>query len=198
MASRSSEVRPSKPFLKIDRGRLVAAGARLEVGLFLEAEEARVQGARELSSVGVVSLHRLVEATPLGGDPVLGSLELQLQVAEGLGGAQLRVALHDDQQTRQRRGEAVLCLLEGSQLLRVGHPVDLHLPHLGARLDHRGERLLLEVGGSLDRRHQVGDQIGAALVDVLHLTPGTVGRLLQLDEAVVGSAAAERHGGSQQ
>ncbi len=77
------------------------------------------------------------------------------------------------------------------------------LAHLAARLDHLGERRLLEVGRPLDRGDEVGDEVGPALVDVLHLRPLALDGLLGPHEAVVDTHEVHpedqdhHHGGDQ-
>ena len=66
---------------------------------------------------------------------------------------------------------------------------------LGARLDDRGEHVLLLLGVTLHGRDQVGDEVGAALVVVLHVGPFRLGLLLQGRNGVV---AAGRDGEAEQ
>src|SRR5690606_24752495 len=83
-----------------------------ELRLFAVAEEHRGQVGREGAHDDVVLLHRADVAVARDRDAVLGALELGLQVAEVLVRLELGVALHHDQQPRQRRGEFALGLLE--------------------------------------------------------------------------------------
>src|SRR5262249_8156520 len=83
--------------------------------------------------------------------------------------------------------QAVLGLLK---LLERGGIVDdvaadADLAHLGARLGDGDERLLLEVGRPLHGLDEVGGEGGAALVDVFHLSPLHLHRLVQGDQPVV-------------
>ena len=64
-------------------------------------------------------LGNLVESATLDGDSILRALELDLQIAEGLGGSQLRIALDDEKQSRQSRSKTALSRLELAQLLGV-------------------------------------------------------------------------------
>ena len=63
----------------------------------------------------------------------------------------------------------------------------LHLADLGAGFGHGGKGIFFKGGRALDGLHQVGDQVGAALVGVFHLAPLRKGFLVQGDQAVVGA-----------
>src|SRR5205823_1662296 len=65
-------------------------------------------------------------------------------------------------------------------------------PDTRPRVRHFRERRFLEIGRARDRVHQVGDQIGAPLVNVLHLRPLLVDILLQAYQSIV--SAAEKQG----
>ena len=117
----------------------------------------------------------------------------RLQGEEVLVGLQLRIALDRDEQPPERAGELVLRVLEFLELRGVvdGRGVDLDLARLGAGLDHRGQDLALLRGIALHRLHQIRDQVGAALILVLHLGPGGFRLFLQRRHVVV--AAAGQH-----
>src|SRR5262249_35188194 len=61
---------------------------------------------------------------------------------------------------------------------------------LGAGLDHALQDVLLLLGVALHGLDKVGDEVGAALVLVLHLAPGRLGLLL-VGRHVVEAAAPE-------
>src|SRR5258706_2244997 len=189
----------SKIHLGRTRDRLLVLDG--EGRLFLVAEDHRGQVGRELAREGVVFLDRLDEAVARGGDAVLGSLELRLQVAEIRVALQLRVVLRDHEQARQRARELALRLLEFLQRLRIVERFgsELHGPDLRARLGDAEEDVLFLRGIALHRRHEVRDQVGAALVLVEHLRPRGL-HLLVLGLEIVVSAAGKheceesRHG----
>src|SRR5262245_20095941 len=85
--------------VELDLRRLLRPGRdRLEVRLLLESEESRDHVCRELLQHGVVALGRVVEAASRHGDAVLGAFELRLEIAEVLAGAELGVALRNDEE----------------------------------------------------------------------------------------------------
>src|SRR5690606_27793527 len=120
---------------------------------------------RELPDEGVVVLHRADVALSFDGDAVLGAFELRLQLQEVLVGLGLRVVLGHQQQAADRALQLPLGLLELFKgCFIAGIHVDAAYPR--ARLGHLGEHLLLVLGIPARRRHQVGHQVGAPLVDV--------------------------------
>src|SRR5215475_8880963 len=108
----ASATRTTASRLKLDLRRGGGVGRRLEVGLGLEAGEARDDAAREEVHLRVVLTHGLVVAPPLHHDAVLGALELALQRQEVLVALQLGVALDGDQQPAERAAELLLGGLE--------------------------------------------------------------------------------------
>src|SRR5207245_8820053 len=82
--------RRSRSRLELRRRRALGARGRLEVRALLEPSEARHDYGRERLAESVVDLRRLVEAVARDGDPVLGPLELDLEVAAVLVRLQLR------------------------------------------------------------------------------------------------------------
>jgi hypothetical protein len=70
--------------------------------------------------------------------------------------------------------------------------IDGDLRRLRARLDDAGQRLLLVRRVAFDDLHQVGDQVGAALVLVGHLGEGRVDRVLLLGNGLDAAAGAGR------
>ena len=63
--------------------------------------------------------------------------------------------------------------------------IDIDLADGGTGLGDLDNRRLLEVGGALDGLHEVRDQVGAALVDILHLGPRGVDCLRAADQTVI-------------
>src|SRR6266581_1968829 len=162
-----------------------------ELRLVLEAEQHGGEIARERAHRDVVLLHRLDVALARHRDAVLGALELRLEVAEVGVGLELRVALGDHQQPRQRRGQLAL---RGGELLERGRIVDqlrrrLDRAHPGARVGDVDQHLLLLRGEALDRVDQVRHQVGAALVLVQHLGPRGLDLLVLALQVVVAAAA---------
>ncbi len=150
---------------------------------------------------GVVGLHGLVETAALDGDAVLGALELGLEVTEIGGGLQVGIALGDDEEAGEGAAELALGFFkrgEGGGVGRRAGGGQLHAADGGAGGDDLGEGGLLEVGGAGDGVDEVGDQVGAALVHVLHLRPRGVGALLEGDEAVEDAADPEAEDDRQQ
>src|SRR5512146_1431472 len=99
-----------------------------EVGFGVIAEHLRGQVGREFARQHVVLLHCLDIAPARHRDAILGALELGLQLAELLGGRELRIVLRYRQQPGQRAAEARLRRLEGLERLGIVH-------QLGRRLD---------------------------------------------------------------
>ncbi|MDQ1132796.1 hypothetical protein QE386_001391 [Pseudoxanthomonas winnipegensis] len=164
-----------------------------EVGLLLGAGHLGRQRLRELADIGVVVLHGLDVAAAGHGDAVLGAFQLRLQVAEVLVGLQGRIVLADHQQAAQRAAQLALRL--GELLQRVGViGVDLDLADPGAGVGDLGQHLTLLLGVALHGAHQVGDQVGAALVLVEHLGPAGLHRLILLLDGVVPAAGQQRQG----
>ena len=142
----------------------------------------------------VVGLDGFVEATALDGDAILRAFELGLQIAEGRRGLQIWVALGDDEQARKRGAELGLRgleLLELRGIRRSAARGELHAADAGAGLGHFEHGGFLETGRARDGVDEVRNQIGAALIDVLHLGPGRVGALLESDETIVDAARPE-------
>jgi len=75
---------------------------------------------------------------------------------------------------------------------RGRRPFDVRLPDLGTGLDDILQGFLLEVRGTLDRRHQVRDEVRPSLIDVLYLPPGRIHPFLEADEVVVNAAHHQR------
>src|SRR2546428_146238 len=133
--------------LELHRRCLLRPGRGLEVRLLLEAHHPGEEGRGEALPRGVVLLRLLVEAHALDRDAVLRALELRLEVAEVLVGLQVRIALHDHEQTGERAGQRVLRGLpfrEGGGVAGDA-ATTLRLAHTGAGPGHRLEGRLLEV-----------------------------------------------------
>ena len=80
-------------------------------------------------------------------------------------------------------------------LRRIGRRfvrVKLHATDAGPRVRHFDERRFFKIGCAGNSVHQIWNQIGAPLIDILHLGPALIDTLLQPDEAIV--AAAQRNG----
>ncbi len=71
---------------------------------------------------------------------------------------------------------------------RRGVGVNLHLPHRGPRRGDFRQRGFLEIGRAGNGGDEIGDEVGPALIDVLHLRPLAVHALRQFDEMVVTAA----------
>jgi hypothetical protein len=90
--------------LELDLGGLFGAGLSTEISLVHEAaaERRREEHGGEAVAPGVELSGGLVEAHAFDGDPVLGALELRLQITEVLRRLQVRIAFDHDHQARQR------------------------------------------------------------------------------------------------
>src|SRR5262249_19698549 len=153
----------------------------------LKAGEAGDQRAREEAEASVVIAHGLVELPALHGDPVLGALELALKRQEILVRFEVGVALDGNEKSRQRARKLILRLLELLQRLRILERFRRELDRRGAgpRLRDLFQHRALLRRESLDRFDQVRDQVGPALIDVLHLRPLLVDVLIEPDELVI-------------
>src|SRR6266542_3872610 len=173
--------------LELHLGRLLATGRGLEEGLLLEAAEGGDHAAGIKLEPRVVVAHRLVEAHALHRDPVLGALELALQLEEVLVGLELGIALDGDEEPAQRAAQLGLRLLELLERRRIVDQLGRRLDpgHAGPRPGHFLEHGAFLRGEALDRLDQVRDQVGATLVDVLDLRPLLVDELLAAHELVV-------------
>ena len=97
-----------------------------------------------------------------------------LEILECLGRAELRIIFAHHQESRQRGAQLPLGLLEFFQLGRIGRRlarIELHLADAGPRVGHFGQRRFLEIRRAGHRADEVRDQIGAPLVDRLHIGP---------------------------
>src|SRR6266566_2753301 len=177
-----SETGPGPLLAKIDFWRLLDGRLVFDckLRLFLVAQHLRRQVLRQLADVDVVVLHRLDIAVAGDRYPVLRALELRPQFLEALIALQVRIVLARHQQSRQRRGELTLRLLELLQRRLVVDELrgDLNRRCLGTRFDYPGQGFLLEVGLPLHRVDQVRNQVGPPLVLRQHLGPGRLDRLV--------------------
>ena len=110
---------------------------------------------------------------------------------EVLRGLQIRIPLHHHQQPGQGRRKLALGLVKRRQFGRIGRRgvgVKLHLSHRRPGRGDFRERGFLEIGRAGNGRDQIGDEIGPALIDVLHLRPLAVHRLRQSDQVIVTAA----------
>jgi len=171
------------------------AGLRFEIRLLGEALAGHAGDDHGGKAVArrVERLRRLVEAHARDRDAVLRPLELRLQIAKRRRRLEIGIGLADHQQPRQRRRQPVLRLLEALERRRILGDLlgrlRRDLADARARFGHRGQRRLLEVGRALDGLDEIGDQVGAALVNVLDLGPLPLHRLVQMYQPVV---AADR------
>ena len=98
---------------------IAASFSTVKFGFTLYPNTMAVRLAGNLRHRGVELLHRLDVAVARHGDAVLGAFELRLQVAEILVGLQLRIALDDHHQARQRARQLALRSLELLQRGRI-------------------------------------------------------------------------------
>src|SRR5512138_301489 len=156
--------------------------------------EQRVRPARRRDRDEVVELLDLLDvAAPGDRDPVLGALELSLQVAEVLVRLELRVVLGDREQPAERAPQLALRRLELLHVLRRELvDVELHRGRLRAGVHHLVERLPLVRRVALHRLDEVRHEVGAALVLVLDLAPRGGDGVLGLRDGLVAAARDER------
>ncbi len=177
-------------------GRLFRAGTGGEVGPRLEAEEAGVKARGHGIDLAVVAEHRLIEAAAFHRDTILGALELDLEVTETSTCLEIGITLHHDEQAGERGGKVLLTLLKLAQHRGItGRCIRIHAHagHLLAGSCHLGKGGLLKIRRSLGDPHEVRNQIRAALVDVLHISPALIHRLLKGVELVVAAAPTPEH-----
>ncbi len=171
-----------------------------EAGLDLHAHHHGGEVAGELAHQVVVVLHGFDVAHAGHGDAVLRAFELGLQIAEHAIGLELRIVFGHRDQARQRAGHLRLRLLELGKGGRIvdGFGRGLDLADLGARLRHLDEHVFFMRGVTLDHVHQIGHQIGPALILVEHLGPTRFDLLVGRLQGVVAAAAQAQQGGGKQ
>src|SRR3569623_1614204 len=108
-------------FTEIDggRGRNAFLVFDRERGMHLVAEHLGRQVGRKAARERVVFLHALDVALACDRNPVFGAFELRLQIAEAGIRIQLRIVFRDRHQSRPRRGQFALHLLEFLEGLRI-------------------------------------------------------------------------------
>src|SRR5712691_1919394 len=157
------------PVIEIYLRRLPRAFFGFEVGIVArETAQTRHETVWKESEEGVVVLHGFVVTPPLHGDAVLRARQLILEPQEVLVGFQLRIVLHDHEQT----AKSGIKLYIGGNLLRRR----MRGKQGGARLGNFAEDYLLLHRDALHRLHQVGNQIRAALQHDIHLRPRRIHR----------------------
>ncbi len=168
-----------------------------EVALLLKAGDGGNDAVREAAQHGVVALHSFVELAALHGDAVLGAFKLRLQVAEALGGSECRVALDGDlDSVGHGLAQVVLGFLIGFDLLFSElRGVYLGVLHASAGVGHLGQHALFVVGGALYGGYQLRNEVHAAFVDVLYLTPSFLHVLVSGDKLVIHADAPQDDNG---
>src|SRR5262245_13631085 len=87
--------------LELHLRRLGSGRSGVEVGVTRRKSAPRSdQTAGKLPDLRVVRLHSFVVPLPLDGNPVLGSGQFELQIAEVLAGLKIRILLGDNEQPR--------------------------------------------------------------------------------------------------
>jgi hypothetical protein len=158
----------------------------LEVGALFEAEGGGVEDGGDALDFGVEGLDDFIEAAAFDGDAIFGAFELGLEGDEAAVGFEVGVAFDDDHEASEGAAEGALGFFELLELGGVGGGVvELDFADGGAGFGDFGEGGFFEVGGAFDGFDEIGDEVGAALVDVLDLGPLGVDGFLGGDEAVV-------------
>ena len=106
-----------------------------------------------------------------------------------------RIIFAHHQQPRERGAQLALRFLELLQLCRIRWRfvrIKLNPAHTGSCISHCFQCRFLEVGCARDRVHEIRNQIGAALIHVLHLRPLGVDVLLHADKAIVTACNRDR------
>ena len=146
-------------------------------------------------------MRRFVEAHPFHGDSVFSPLELCLQGQKIFVGLEIRILFDHGQQAPKGRGKDPLRLLELGKHFGIIHDLGREggLQSLRARFDHILQCLLFMRGVALHGGHQIGDQIGPALIDVFDLCPGLFDIFFTGHQFVVGPAekGGDHHDNSQ-
>src|SRR5437899_271579 len=177
--------RRAVPSLELHRRHLLRGFRCLEILLRREARGARGQHRREAAHQRVVLADGVVVPAALGRDAVLRAGELVGETGELLVGLEVRIALGEREQARQRRRH-------------VARGVDLGVAraagreHSGARVRDRLENLALVLGVAFRHLDEVRDEVVAPLQLYLDLRPRAVDRLAQADETVVAAARERR------
>jgi len=160
---------------------------------------ASTEGGVDIEKVAHETPEKILKATidPLvGAQPYQGrelAFQLGLQGQELLIRFELRIALDHHHQPGEGAGELVLGRFK---LLELGGITDLQAAYAGSGIGHRLEGLLLVAGVALDGGHQIGDQIGAALILVFDLAPACLDLLIQgrnIVHAATGQAQQQGH-----
>ncbi|MCY1377905.1 hypothetical protein D9M69_655020 [compost metagenome] len=152
------------------------------------------QATGERADLGVVFLHREDEIAPGHADAVLGAFKLRLQGEEVLVGLEVRITFGDHHQATQGAAELVLGLLVLLELFRVVEGRGIHLDRrgLGPGFDDGGQGFLLVGRIALDGFHQIGNEVGAPLILVLHLAPGGLGLFIERRDVVDAAGGQQR------
>src|ERR1700691_1486329 len=149
------------------------------------SRKARVEAVWKLQYISVVILQRIVVALTFDGNAVLGARQFILQAQEIFVRLQLRVILHHHQQPPQR----VIQLPVGSDF--IGRRLRRKQSRPRLRDVSKDGHLLLRI--SLDRLHQIRNQIGAPLKHDVHLRPGRFNRLILCDKVIFHSNVLAEH-----
>src|SRR3569833_1406016 len=158
--------------------------------LGLVAEHHRRQVGWKGAHRDVIGLHGSDVTIARVRDAVFGAFELCLQITEQAIRLELGIVLGNEQQARERAGQFALCCTE---LLERGLVVD----QIGRRLDrtntdtsHKNtkEHILLVRRITFHHVDQVRHQVGAALVLVQHLGPGSLDFFVRTLQRVVAAA----------
>src|SRR5262249_9021885 len=154
----------------------------------------------ERPQLGIVETHRFDVVAPGDRNAVLGALELRLQRQEVLIGFKIGIILAHGDEPAECAAQLILRLLELSHLVRIGELRGVHLDlcRLGPRLDNLRKDLSLLLGISLNGGDQIWDEIGPALIVVLHISPLCLGLLLESRDRVVaasGNRKADKNDG---
>src|ERR1043166_6887070 len=160
-------------------------------------EEFGRQVRRERAHGGIVFRHFLDVAVARDGDAVLRAFELRLEISIVLVRLELGIALDRHEQPRPRAGPVALRLLELLHHLRIAEilRLELYTRGLAARLNYLCQRILLEFRRAFDGLDEVGYQVGAPLILVLHLRPRRFDLFVEALQIVIAAAGQQQDDG---
>ena len=185
--------------LELYGGSVLCAFRGGEALFLLKTEEAGEEVHGKGAHHDVVGPHLLVVEFAPFVDAIFRAFELGLELAEIFGRLQVGIVFCHSEQTSEGLREFTLRLLESRHLFGCGLAgIDGYLRGLGAGSDHAFEGFAFVLSISPDRAHQVGDQVGAALVLALDIGHFLLNVLAEHNHAALLRNAVEEKGNKSQ